>query len=298
MKLWLSPYELKAKTGELRKGYLVKTQAPEQAPGYSDLFPWPEFGDPEFSEIPSCIQKGQSTPLIKRSLYFSRRDALERTEKHSLIQGRVVKNHFLVFGEPTGWKAQIEQAFAEGFESVKIKVGRDMSAEVQALNSLVEFKRERPWLRLDCNSRGSQEFLQNLNSIKPLVQFVEDPFSEVALWRKMDWPWAFDQSELDPSQVDYFFRVIKPAKQEWELDEDHPLIFTSYLDHPVGIAHAMVEALDSGRQLYDYGLMSHNHYEATPFHEYITTKGPHMTVAGEFGIGFDELFDDLDWVQL
>ena len=44
--------------------------------------------------------------------------------------------------------------------------------------------------------------------------------------------------------------------------------------------------------------MSQNFYEETPFHQYLTSQGPIMTVAGDYGIGFDDLFDELEWVEI
>ncbi len=298
MKLWLSPYQLKAHTGEIRRGYLLKTQASGQAAGYADIFPWPEFGDPEFSDIPFLIKQGRATPLIRRSLTYSRRDALERTEKNSLLAGKTTSNHFLVLNAPSQWMQDVEKALANGFRKVKIKVGRRPEEEIPALQSLLKFKSQEPWLRLDFNCKGTLDYFDRIKDLKDCVEFVEDPFADPEAWAAFNWPWAFDQPTFDDGQVRYSFRVIKPAKQLWEIDENHPLIFTSYMDHPVGIAHAMVEALESGRQLYDYGLMSQNRYQETPFHKYLKSAGPHLTVAGDYGIGFDDLFDDLQWVEV
>ncbi len=298
MRLCLSPYHLESKTGEVRRGYLLKSQASDQAPGYSDIFPWVEFGDPSFDEIPLMIQNGQSTPLIRKSLYFSRRDALERTAKSRLLSGKTVRNHFFVFGPAETWVESVGAALARGFKSVKIKVGRSPEQEIPVLKKMLDFDLSAPWLRLDFNGSGTRQYFEKIESLNGIVQFVEDPFKDPESWAGWDWPWAFDHPGFPEGRVSYSYRIVKPAKQDWESDENHPLIFTSYLGHPVGIAHAMVDALQSGQQIYDYGLMSQNYYKETKFHHFLNSTGPHLTIAGEYGIGFDDLFDELPWVEI
>ena len=298
MRVWLSPYELKAKKGGLRQGYLLKTQEKHEAPGYADIFPWPEFGDPMFKNIPSLIGKTCAYPLLNRSWFFSRRDALKRSEKISLIQGIEFKNHYFLSSQPCQWKKEMEKAFMGGFKTLKIKVGKNPREEISCLHEFSQIWKKEKWLRLDFNGKGNLDYFQQIRDLKPLIQFVEDPFSQSKSWAFLDWPLAYDQAPFSLDEVNCGFQIIKPAKQA--LPEKSPLqyVFTSYLDHPVGIAHAMAEAHLFGSQSLDYGFMSLDFYEPTPFHEAFIKKGPVLKINGDYGIGFDDLWEKQTWIEI
>ena len=92
--------------------------------------------------------------------------------------------------------------------------------------------------------------------------------------------------------------MVKPAKQSITLVKGVDFVVTSYLDHPVGIAHAYWQAQSLGLQKRNYGLMSWNIYEKTLFNFWIQDKGPRFNFKSGFGIGFDDLWDTLEWKQL
>ena len=296
MNVWLSPYELRPVLGRVRQGYLLKVQSPEGEPGYADIFPWVEFGDPSVEDIPNLIETNKSTPLLEQSFYFAKKDAVSRSGKKSLVNDLSLKNHFHLSGAPETWPLKLEGAFASGFRSVKLKVGRDLAAEVSGLLAIRKFEFDHPWLRLDFNGLGTKEYFDKIESLRPIIEFIEDPFLEPELWGAQDWIWAFDQPPFEMDKVDCKIQVIKPAKQNFKkIDSKTKKVFTSYLDHPVGIAHAFVEASSFGHQELDYGLMTQNQYEVTPFHDYLKQVGPYLEIEGSLGIGFDDLWDHLDW---
>jgi hypothetical protein len=298
MKLWLHPYQLQSSFFGPRSGYLLRLEEPHRESGHADIFPWPEFGDPEFKEIPKLLKNGENRPLLQRSLMFARRDARARTEGTFLLRDQETRNHFLLVGPKDSWPQQVEAAFAHGFTTVKVKVGRQFSEEFRVLQKVCQLNKAHSWLRLDFNGAGQRADFKKLSSIKQQIQFIEDPMKRSDEWGVLDFPLAYDQPGFADQEVDYQYRIVKPAKQRTPSGESVPLIFTSYLDHPVGIAHAMVEALQSGPQILDYGLLSQGVYQPTAFHECLQSDGPKLQVLGEKGIGFDSLFAKLHWEAL
>ena len=130
-----------------------------------------------------------------------------------------------------------------------------------------------------------------------IIEFIEDPFLNPEDWGRTNWTWAYDQPGFDSNQVNFEFSVIKPAKQD-NYQREKPTIFTSYLDHPVGMAHAFCEAAVYGEQILDYGLMSHKIYKPNAFYDYINVEGSKLSFHGQYGIGFDELFEKQNWIEV
>lgn len=298
MKIWLSPYDLKTKTGSSRPGYLLKVQEDQQEAGYSDLFVWPELGDPSFEEIPKLLNSQTKPPVVQRSLELALIDARARSSQVSLTQGLRLKNHYLMSSVPEQWLQELEQAFAQGFEKVKIKVGRDPSNEIPSLLKLKSLFQSEKVLRLDFNGRATEEYLQSIQPLTSVIDFVEDPSKEPLLWGDFGWSWAFDRPGVDQKAVSYDFRIIKPAIQSDAIEDGKPPIFTSYLGHPVGIAHSLVAAAAWGPQTFDYGLMSQNYYEPTPFHQHLQTEGPWLQCPSDVGIGFSDLLEQQRWSRV
>ena len=76
-----------------RQGFLLKVQGQDFATGYSDCFPWPEFGDPTGAQalksLSQFLDQGfhgdfQLSPLVQKSFYFAQRDGRARESKESL----------------------------------------------------------------------------------------------------------------------------------------------------------------------------------------------------------------------
>ncbi len=301
MKIWLSDYQLQFKAGGSRRGYLLKLQTSEFESGYADIFPWPEFGDPNFEKVPQQLQHPQGIPLLERSLSMAELDGRAREQKAPLAKGVSLPNHFLIRSLGEASLEDALMAYQQGFRTFKLKVMRDTDLEIPFILNFCSKMPVDARLRLDCNGRGTVLFFKEISDARERVDFVEDPFSEASLWHSSDqdvrWPWAYDQPTVETDEVSYDFRIIKPAKQKIP-EDDHPLVFTSYLDHPVGIAHALVAAAGYGEPSVDYGLMSLNVYQETPFHGGLLCQGPNLQLSGEVGVGFGSLLEKQPWVSV
>jgi len=299
MKLWLSDYELIAKrTGLSRRGYLLKMQTENFAAGYADIFPWPEYGDPDFYSIPQLLKENKLPALLSQSFNFANLDGFAREKNESLNLGNRLKNHYLMTEINENSLTEVQRALDLGFEKIKMKICRKPEIEIKLIKSLVEKIDKEKWLRLDCNGRGSRDFFNSLQPFKDCVEFIEDPFQDPFLWEELSWPWAFDQPPFMSNRVVCDWQIIKPAKQKFVNSNQRKIIFTNYLDHPVGIAHAFYRASQWGPQKTEYGLLSSSIYEETPFDRTITKIGPWCSFERGEGIGFQELFDQQNWIEI
>jgi hypothetical protein len=89
-----------------------------------------------------------------------------------------------------------------------------------------------------------------------------------------------------------FYQGVKESKIK--------LVVTSYLDHPVGITHAYIEALRVkkmfGDQFDTCGLFSMGAYEDNLFKVEENIQRGFCNVPLEFGIGFNQLLESQIWI--
>jgi O-succinylbenzoate synthase len=174
-------------------------------------------------------------------------------------------------------------------------------------------------------------------SVKAQVQFCEDPIPWSATnWQKLhDYgvPLAADRvienfvEENKNSPTKYVFSpnifkllgtcvqflVLKPARYDFyqmlTLNQQVTsqfqsfkikLVVTSYLDHPVGIAHSYVAALKLkdvfAAQVSTCGLLSMTAYEECEFKLGYGIQSTPLKVPDEFGIGFTHLLEKQAWI--
>lgn len=299
MKVWISPYKLKlADSGETREGFLLKLQTSEFEAGYSDCFPWQSFGDPSVSQLVEWIQPGKSSPLLQRSLYFAKLDGIARAEKKKLLSTQIIKNHYLVTNLMSLNSKKVEDLLGKGFISFKIKVGENPEEETKQFRSCFEEYFDKVSFRLDFNCRFTSKYSELISLCKNL-EFVEDPTETAEEWegfrKDFRFPVALDQALKNK----YFdLQVIKPAKQGEQDYLTKDIVFTSYMDHPVGQAFALYQAQQFGPQKRDYGLMSHHIYDSHLFSNHLANEKNTFSVLGDYGIGFDDLWSQVEWQKI
>ncbi len=294
-KLWLSPYELTLTfSGKKRKGYLLKVQDRDFEEGYSDIFPWPEFGDPCYEEIPGLLNANKLPPLLKRSLETAGLDGEARNRKESLLENIKRRNHYLM---NTLTVNELTKAQDQNFRRFKIKVCRHPELELSQLECLKKLLTKQNLLRLDCNGRGDEEFFKNLESIRDNIEFIEDPFSNSKRWHS-SWPFAYDHPGFDFEKVQTSWQIIKPNRQSKEDIKGKKLVYTSSMGHPVGLAHGFLFANRQGPQYYDDGFMSHRVYQTNSFYPFIQEEGSWLSFKPGLGIGFDGVLKQQEWTKL
>lgn len=302
MKIWVHGYELAHVDGRPpRRGALLKIEWAVGQVGYSDLHPWPEFGEPELDDHLQALAAMQFTPLAENSLELNYIDREFRLLKRNAFLGLVLpRSHRLVVDIKSVTAADLREWHSQGFTHVKVKMGQDPEAEAASLLQLVGAT-NLLW-RLDFNARLSSEQLQRFwyqldSAVRAKIDFVEDPVSEGQA--TVEGPWADDWKRYPNSKV----RIVKPARESSEnLRGYDRVIFTHGLDHPLGQAGAVWSAAKyyslHPKKMEVGGLATPDIYVETDFSKAWNCPGPRIKPTPGFGFGFDELLETLPWERL
>jgi O-succinylbenzoate synthase len=308
MKIWAHPYQLitKKPMANPRLGALLKVEWSSGQVGYSDLHPWPEFGDQELDIHLERIAELNFTPLTELSLEFNFIDREFRLHNRSVFLGLLLpSSHLLVDTIEDVNPSNVGLWKSQGFTHAKVKVAGDWQKAVQVLNTVVPAS-ELIW-RLDLNGNyDAAEFqrgwLQFSPETKQRIDFVEDPIANGNF--QTDGPWAEDFIKKNEfSKVNPPVRVVKPMREELEnLEEYRRVVFTHGLDHPLGQASALWSAAQYYRrhpqQLEVCGLGAPTRYLQSDFSKAWSCTGPRMKPVPGTGFGFDELLADTAWDRL
>lgn len=327
MKISYSPYTLKpaqhlsaAATMIDRMGVLIKIEWPDGHTGYSDLHPWPELGDASWEDQLAGIRQGQISPMVEQSIWMARKDAQFRKQDKNIFEGLAsIKNNYLITDILTEPEGIVDRLKSEGFETVKIKLGRDLKKEAEYISMLGRdgaFK-----LRLDFNALGTwqtyERFMSSLDKVAlTRVQYVEDPFPyDAQAWMeaKKFAPIAIDNEiskvnlkKMGPKPFDVV--ILKPAKMDVNstlqscIINDLKLVVTSYMDHPVGVVHALAIATELKKahpqRILDAGCMTLRLFQMDAYAAEVVISGAFLKRPTGRGIGFESLLAKEPWAQL
>ena len=258
----------KMKSKSSRVGFLIKINFKSLGAGYSDCFSWPELGDIPIQEQISNLANGNYNSQLKKSIYFAYQDAFYRSKELNIFENLVLpKNHFTCTNIDFLKKDFIEKLKIQGFSKIKLKCGHDLLHESNQINNLsnacneLEIK-----LRLDfnasCSLREITLFLNKIHSSLKIIDLIEDP----CFFLEQDWVQLkklFPEINLaldkcckdflnDENQINKPFfdsLVLKPAVQFFSpifanvvQNSTKQILFTSYMDHPLGQLTALYEA--------------------------------------------------------
>ena len=223
----------------------------------SCLQSWPGLGDPSLEQ---CLQdlkaRDRKNPLVDKTLYWAElaRDvdvSQELAAAHSFIEN----SHRLVFSET-------EPTVLNGQQKLKMKVGLNMDKEIAQLKQWHELN-PNIQLRLDFNGKmnlGDFEYwFKDMGCLAENIEFIEDPMDyDYDLWmtlkKKYSVALALDiqaqelilANEIGSDAVDVV--CCKPARNRlelmanWCVQHNKKLLFTHYMDSPLGQAFAIYEA--------------------------------------------------------
>ncbi|HMN69113.1 MAG TPA: hypothetical protein PKC28_11285 [Bdellovibrionales bacterium] len=303
MKIWCHRYALKSRDGKrpARVGALLKIEWVMNQVGYSDLHPWPEFGEPELDAHLESVAKLQFTPLADISVEFNYLDRDFRLRNRNAFAGLILpRAHRLSFDWRDLDLPALSALQRQGFTHLKVKMGRDLKAESEFLVNMA-YATTLMW-RIDMNGRlSADEFTAWWQALDPAVRkrvdFVEDPIGEGRL--KIGGPWARDWTDVSPALI----RVLKPVREKLtELSSFNRVIFTHGLDHSFGQACALWTAsryyADHPKRLEVCGLASPGIYEADEFSRVWDCPGPRLKPPPGLGFGFDDVLGSVKWEQI
>lgn len=322
MNISISPYTLNFAAGSpraAREGALLRFDFGYDAIGYADCHPWPEAGDAPLSEQLALLSKNKLTSLTRRSLTYAMIDANARKRKDSVFDHLTIpESHYLVVDLDEDKTSEVQKAAKDGFKAIKIKVGINPVNEIPLLKQWAELLRDYGCkFRLDFNCRLTEsefvDYLLKLGSAIKSIEFVEDPFSyDPQHWefirKKYRIALACDkESERAvnyPASCDYL--IVKPAVQNaahFYTDQlkGRKLVFTTYLDHPLGqlaAAYVAATAAKENVMLGTCGLFSHSVYQENPFNRQLSRSGTVLIPPKGTGFGYDDLLRELPWKPL
>lgn len=262
-------------------GALLKIVDDQDHFGVADICPWPTLGDLDLDH--ELKNRG---PLFSRALELAQQDLIARKNKIKLNPGKTVKNHLLI----SDYRDVHESTHGH---TVKIKGHRDITSLAQFLNQNAFHFRS---IRLDFNSCLTAEIYHQFVSLlsqdtKNRIECVEDPypFNEMK-WKTSPLILAAD-FEAAP---DWPYRVLKPART---LVDQEFLYLTSSMDHPIGIAHGLIEAQKHSNKT--HGFLTLDQYEESYFHKYFSTHNENISFDSDgYGIGFETELNQLMWEPL
>lgn len=304
-----------------RDGALLKVRWANGWVGYADLFPWPEFGDASIEDQLYALAKAQVSQIAEQSIWLAKRDAQLRFKQKNAFDGASkLRNHFLIPDHGRCTDTQIKEIRNAGFETVKIKVGSDLDADLHFVQKII---RQHPLnVRLDFNSK--LKFQEFENFIKQFtshdmkkIEFIEDPcpwdfvaWYEASKMAPIALDFEYDRvnwGALDPTPFKYV--ILKPSRNDVDLTvqraQAHKLkiVVTSSMDHPVGVMHSLSVAADLKRDHPDLlcdtiGCLSLSVYRSNEFNREIKTQGPFILSTIGSGIGFDSILERLEWTEI
>lgn len=314
--IFISPYRLRSR-GFLNSlsnrreflGTLIRI-----GEGYGCIHPWPELGDPPLEKCLDDLRGRRFWPIVRRALRCAEFDNAARSREESLFEELdIPRSHATLVNADA---RELAAAVEAGFDVVKMKTGRDLVTETAFFESMHATHPQLRW-RFDFNETlnptTADEFLVNLSpQARMAIDFIEDicPFSELVwekLWERHRVCLAVDR-ESAPHRKCAQVMIIKPAVDEpFPLAEaaamnGQALVFTSYMDHPLGQAFAAWEAARMGLMFPGItatcGLQTHHLFDKDVFTESLGAWNPEFTIPEGTGLGFDDALASLAWVKL
>lgn len=264
--------------------------------GFGCVHPWPELGDPTVEELLARLRSGRRPhTLAARALYCAAQDGTARKEGRSLFcrfSPAIPRSHATVTGD-----ADFPALRAAGFSTVKLKTHGADAGIAGRVRAAVEAGLR---VRLDCNGTGIAA-LRTLRPWEEQIEFIEDPVPYFPQrWERirsgLGLPLALDRIE-GAEAGGFDIRVLKPALDDCRRREV-PVVFTSYMDHPLGQMFAAWEAARYPGEQREAGLLTHTLFEPDAFTEAVRSIGPQLLSPGGTGLGFDALLDALPWQRL
>lgn len=324
MKISFSKYHLcyiGSSTKLAREGALLRVHYDNDVLGYADCHPWVELDDASLAKQLSLLAKGETTPLTKQSLMFAKLDGKARALQTHLFAGmQLPENHYHISDQNLLSENLLTQLSSQGFRLIKVKMGLNFQADCEILKIFSgALRKNQLKLRLDFNCRLNQQqflaFLRQCRHCLELVDYFEDPFPyHPTSWQNVrenqGIKLACDKDSFQaieyPHSCDYL--VIKPAIQETSVFtskklDGRRLIFTSYLDHPLGQLSGLYIAAsifkEKPHSVSECGFLTHHAYEPTEFSRAFRHQGSRLIPSLEgCGFGYDQLLHQLEWTEL
>ena len=328
IKFWHHKYEL-TPVGSLgpkaepspRAGALLKVQWANDLIGYSDIFPWPEFGDAPIDDQLFALSRAKVSLVVEQSIWLAKRDAARRVLRQNAFEGAPkLRNHFLITDAAKMTDTTFKEIKNAAFTTLKIKLGSDIEQSAKFILKVI--RQHQFLLRLDFNAcldfQSFERFISYFSKAEMAkIEYIEDPMPwDLPVWQEASklskLAIDFEYDNVNWAAVDnmpFEFMVLKPARTDVDLavqrarQKNIKIIVSSSMDHPVGIAHAISVAVDLKKEcpalLSDsMGCLTNKCYRPNDFAFRLMAQGPFFNTVVGSGIGFDDLFAKIEWTEL
>lgn len=294
------------------EGALIRVDFGSEKYGYGCIHPWVELGDLSLDITLEKLAKGEKTNISERALFCAQVDSEARVKGVSLFDGLdIPESHATLVMD--SWC--VMDAVDAGFLTVKLKVGKSLVREAFFVREQAMLYPSLRW-RFDFNHTQSLDsvsvFLGSLgDEVIKRIDFLEDAClpNESMTECHHGVPMAMDH-DVESAGGDCSVMVIKPAvhepknilKRAKQLGKK--VIYTSYMDHPVGQVFAAWEAAHAYQTYSEWigrcGLVTHGLFENDEdgFINSMGSPRPYLKSPKGTGLGFDDLLGSVIWERL
>lgn len=321
----------KSKSINYKEGYLLKIVFKNFGIGYSDYFIWENFGDISLISQIELLKKGINNVHILKSIYFASIDAKYRAINKNIFNNIILpKNHFTCVNYNELNFNFIEKLKSDGFSIIKLKCGISINEEISFINKISPIlKNNNMSLRLDFNLCLSFDEYINFLSMIDLnienINFIEDPIEHnYNNWKKIKNIYSNIKLAADKINNKFLiecisknkklkildYLVVKPAVQDIRIFSNNKfnikkneIIFTSYMDHPIGQLSALYEAAlfykINFQNTQDCGFITHTLYEKNSYSEALSIVDAKLIPSLDgTGFGYNNLLENENWKRI
>lgn len=304
-------------SSSLAKGVLMRLNI-QGVWGYSSLQPWTHLGDPKLDL--NHINDILKSDLGQRALELAHLDAQARLTQKKLLEDLPAYCHYSVLDFNQVNRADLEEALKVGYTHVKVKFGSNIEENIQWLKSVWDLNFLK-W-RFDFNNQLNEKLWESFCLELPdflisKIEFVEDPF----IFNEKTWkqaqrilPLALDFQLVNSSKVrelvskecaEYF--IYKPSARMLPQGLEQKIVITSYMDHPIGVAHALAEYQKLKKQRVNMSVVSglgtlsffQDSMAVSKYIHQLHCDGPLLTIkTSGFGVGFEEALEQESWQDI
>ena len=102
--------------------------------GYGCIHPWPELGDPTLEKCLADLAGARRWPIVRRAIRCAEYDKTARDFENSLFEEMDVPKSHATLAKTDA--AEVALAVELGFTAIKLKSGRDLTAESKFLEMM------------------------------------------------------------------------------------------------------------------------------------------------------------------
>ena len=212
----IKPLVIKNHTINVRSGVIITLTDDSGNKGYGEAAPLPGLHPFDLDQVIAQLKNFEPqdiSPLFMELLYPSARTALEMAMFDLRLQSQKAFDKFrnltlpvngLVMAQDADLFDAVDVLIAEGYISIKIKVGRlPLAKDIETIQRLKELIGNRATIRLDANRLWTlDESLEFCNQVAgDQIEYVEEPLADISqypiFFDSTDMPVAFDETLVE-----------------------------------------------------------------------------------------------------